>query len=147
MFLCEGVLDALTLAQTGVRNVIATIGLGGMYWRWFKNVENLVICFDIDAAGEREFRKIARDAGLSGMTVHRLPAEIYGGKKDLNDALRADVLNGVALFDFCERHGLQEKRKVSNQSKKRPPKGINTVVSFRAWVVQGVLSFFCLKVA
>ncbi|MFQ5631093.1 MAG: toprim domain-containing protein [bacterium] len=106
VFLCEGVLDALTLAQTGITNVIATIGLGGMYWHWFKNVENLVICFDIDTAGEREFRKIARDAGLSGMTVHRLPAEIYGGKKDLNDALRADVLNGIALFDFCERHGL-----------------------------------------
>jgi DNA primase len=113
VFLCEGVLDALTLAQTGIKNVVATIGLGGIYWHWLKNVENLVICFDIDPAGEREFCKIARDAGLSGMNVYRLPAEIYGGQKDLNDALCADVLNGVALFDFCERFKLLEERKVA----------------------------------
>lgn len=111
VFLCEGVLDALTLAQTGLKNVVATIGLGGMYWHWLKNVENLVICFDIDPAGEKEFCKIARDAGLSGMNVYRLPAEIYGGQKDLNDALCADVLNGVALFDFCEKFGLLNEQK------------------------------------
>lgn len=108
VFLCEGIFDALTLVQLGIESVVATIGAGSLPWRWFRNVKKMVICFDIDAAGEREFCRVARTAGLSRFTVHRLPAEIYGGQKDLNEALRAGALNGIALFTFCRRHNLLE---------------------------------------
>ena len=106
VFLCEGVLDALSLMQMGISNVAATIGAGSIPWLWFHRLENLVICFDLDPAGEAQYCQVARDAGLSGLTVYRLPKAIYGHKNDLNDALSHDALCSLALFDFCDEYEL-----------------------------------------
>jgi len=80
LWVCEGAFDALALLAAGVPRVVAIFGVQG----WVREVCELVFALDADAAGQQQWRQLARQAGL--------PAAAYGGHKDVNEAWAAGVL-------------------------------------------------------
>jgi hypothetical protein len=52
----------------------------------------LVFALDADAAGQQQWRQLARQATLRGKRVAVLPAAAYGGCKDVSDAWTTGVL-------------------------------------------------------
>jgi hypothetical protein len=55
-------------------------------------VRELVFALDADAAGQQQWRALARQAALRGKRVAVLPPAAYGGYKDVNEAWAAGVL-------------------------------------------------------
>jgi hypothetical protein len=55
-------------------------------------VRALVFALDADAAGQQQWRQLARQAALRGKRVAVLPTAAYGGYKDVNEAWAAGVL-------------------------------------------------------
>ena len=56
LMLVEGYMDVIALAQAGIRNAVATLGTATSAWqvqRMFRQVPEIVFCFDGDAAGRR----------------------------------------------------------------------------------------------
>src|SRR5262249_19522348 len=92
LWVCEGVFDALALRAAGVSRVVAIFGVQGWRWEWAREVRALVFALDADAAGQQQWRQLARQAALRGKRVSVLPAAAYGGCKDANDAWVAGVL-------------------------------------------------------
>ena len=58
---------------------------------WARNVRQIVFAMDADEAGGK-WKELARQALLRGKKVAFLPAEAYGGYKDVNEAWAAGVL-------------------------------------------------------
>jgi hypothetical protein len=52
----------------------------------------MVFALAADAAGQQQWRQLARQAALRGKQVARLPAAAYGGCKDASEAWAAGVL-------------------------------------------------------
>jgi hypothetical protein len=92
LWVCEGAFDALALLAAGVSRVVAIFGVQGWRWDWVREVRELVFALDADAAGQQQWRALARQAALRGKQVAVLPAAAYGGHKDVNDAWVAGVL-------------------------------------------------------
>jgi DNA primase len=86
LWVCEGTFDALALLAAGVPRVVAIFGVQGWRWAWAKEVRALVLALDADAAGQQQWRALARQAALRGKQVAVLPPEAYGGHKDVNEA-------------------------------------------------------------
>lgn len=82
VFLCEGVFDALSLLAAGYAGSCAIFGVDGLRWEWV-TAKRVVFCLDQDLAGEH-WRELAWEGVLRGKEVYWLPAEVYGGQKDLN---------------------------------------------------------------
>jgi len=96
--------QALAQAQAGHGQVVALVGEAGVGksrlvyevlhshrtqgWRWdlVREVRALVFALDADAAGQQQWRQLARQATLRGKRVAVLPAEAYGGHKDASAA-------------------------------------------------------------
>ena len=57
-----------------------------------REVRTLVFALDADAAGQQQWRQLARQAALRGKRVAVLPAAAYGGCKDVSDAWATGVL-------------------------------------------------------
>ncbi len=57
-----------------------------------REVRELVFALDADAAGQQQWRALARLAALRGKRVAGLPPEAYGGHKDVSAAWAAGVL-------------------------------------------------------
>jgi hypothetical protein len=55
-------------------------------------VHELVFALDADAAGQRQWRQLARQAALRGKRVAVLEHAAYGGHKDVNEAWMAGAL-------------------------------------------------------
>jgi hypothetical protein len=55
-------------------------------------LRELVFALDADAAGQQQWRQLARQAALRGKQVAGLPAAAYGGCKDASAAWAAGVL-------------------------------------------------------
>ena len=72
--------------------VVAIFGVQGWRWDWVREVRELVFAFDADAAGQQQWRQLARQAALRGKHVAVLPAAAYGGCKDVSDAWATGVL-------------------------------------------------------
>jgi len=89
---CEGAFDALALLAAGVPRVVAIFGVQGWRWDWVREVRTLVFALDADAAGQQQWRQLARQAALRGKRVAVLPAAAYGGHKDVNEAWVAGTL-------------------------------------------------------
>ena len=56
LLLVEGYMDVIALAQAGIRNAVATLGTATSQWqiqRMFRQVPEIVFCFDGDDAGRR----------------------------------------------------------------------------------------------
>jgi hypothetical protein len=89
---CEGAFDALALLAAGVTRVVAIFGVQGWRWDWVREVRELVFALDADAAGQQQWRTLAREAALRGKQVAGLPPAAYGGLKDASAAWAAGVL-------------------------------------------------------
>src|SRR5262245_50652630 len=98
LWVCEGAFDALALLAAGVSRVIAIFGVHGWRWDWVREVRELVFALDADAAGQQQWRQLARQAALRGKRVAVLPAAAYGGHKDVNEAWVAGTL---AVDPWC----------------------------------------------
>jgi Toprim domain-containing protein len=92
LWVCEGAFDALALLAAGVPRVVAIFGVQGWRWAWAREVRALVFALDADAAGQHQWRVLARQAALRGKRVAGLPAAAYGGHKDVNEAWVAGAL-------------------------------------------------------
>src|SRR5215468_4503217 len=92
LWVCEGAFDALALRAAGVPRVVALFGVQGWRWDWVREVRELVFALDADAAGQQQWRQLARQAVLRGKGVTVLPAAAYGGCKDVSDAWTTGVL-------------------------------------------------------
>jgi hypothetical protein len=92
LWVCEGACDALALLAAGVPRVAAIFGVQGWRWDWAREVRELVFALDADAAGQQQWRQLARQAALRGKQVRVLPTAAYGGYKDVNEAWAAGVL-------------------------------------------------------
>lgn len=92
LWVCEGAFDALALLAAGVPRVVALFGVQGWRWDWVTAVRALVFALDADAAGQQQWRVLARQAALRGKRVVVLEPTAYGGYKDINDAWAAGVL-------------------------------------------------------
>ncbi len=92
LWVCEGAFDALALLAAGVPRVVAIFGVQGWRWDWARQVRELVFALDADAAGQQQWRQLARQAALRGKRVAVLPPEAYGGYKDVSAAWAAGVL-------------------------------------------------------
>jgi len=92
LWVCEGAFDALALRAAGVPRVVAIFGVQGWRWDWVRDVRALVFALDTDAAGQRQWQALARQAALRGKRVAVLPVAAYGGYKDVNEAWAAGVL-------------------------------------------------------
>jgi hypothetical protein len=69
--------------------VVASLPRGGVQggrWVWARAVHKLVFVLDAAAAGQQQWRALARQAALRGKQVAGLPPEAYGGHKDVNEA-------------------------------------------------------------
>ena len=84
--------DALALLALGISRVVAIFGVQGWRWDWAREVRELVFALDADAAGQQQWRALARQAALRGKQVAVLAPEAYGGYKDANEAWMAGVL-------------------------------------------------------
>jgi DNA primase len=93
LFVCEGAFDALSLLAAGVSRVVAIFGVHGWRWDWVREVRALVFALDADAAGQQQWRALARAAALRGKRVAVLEPAAYGGHKDVNEAWMAGVLS------------------------------------------------------
>lgn len=92
LWVCEGAFDALALLAAGVARVVAIFGVQGWRWDWVRGVRELVFALDADAAGQQQWRALAREAALRGKRVAGLPAAAYGGHKDASEAWVAGML-------------------------------------------------------
>jgi hypothetical protein len=92
LWVCEGPFDALALLAAGVSHVVAIFGVQGWRWDWVREVRELGFALDADAAGQQQWRQLARQAALRGKQVAVLPAAAYGGHKDVNEAWVAGTL-------------------------------------------------------
>ena len=90
--MCEGAFDALALLAAGVLRVVAIFGVQGWRWAWAREVRALVFALDADAAGQQQWRALARQAALRGKRVAVLEPAAYGGHKDASAAWAAGVL-------------------------------------------------------
>ena len=92
LWVCEGVFDALALLAAGVPRVAAIFGVQGWRWDWAREVHELVFALDADAAGQQQWRQLARQAALRGKHVAVLEPAAYGGYKDVSEAWATGVL-------------------------------------------------------
>src|SRR5438105_6934198 len=86
LWVCEGAFDALALLAAGMPRVVAIFGVHGWRWEWVRQVRELVFALDADAAGQQQWRALAREAALRGKRVAAVPAGAYGGHKDVSEA-------------------------------------------------------------
>jgi hypothetical protein len=92
LWVCEGVFDALALLAAGISRVMAIFGVQGWRWDWAREVRELVFALDADAAGQQQWRQLARQAALRGKHVSVLEPAAYGGHKDVSAAWAVGVL-------------------------------------------------------
>jgi DNA primase len=92
LWVCEGAFDALALLAAGVPRVVAIFGVQGWRWDWAREVREFVFALDADAAGQQQWRQLARQAALRGKRVAVLPTAAYGGYKDVNEAWAVGML-------------------------------------------------------
>jgi hypothetical protein len=92
LWVCEGPFDALALLAAGVPRVVAIFGVHGWRWDWVREVRELAFALDADAAGQQQWRALARQAAMRGKRVGVLEPMAYGGYKDVNEAWMAGAL-------------------------------------------------------
>jgi twinkle protein len=96
--ICEGEIDAMSVAEVGFNAVSMPSGAGDLDWierdwRWLEQFRSVILCYDSDAAGktglDRAFPALVSRLGRHRCRIARLP----DGMKDANDALQQDRQN------------------------------------------------------
>jgi DNA primase len=105
LWVCEGAFDALALLAAGCPRVVAIFGVQGWRWEWAREVRGLVFALDADAAGQQQWRALARAAALRGKRGAGLEPEAYGGRGLL---LRPMMPSGVRCRRLCTRGGIRD---------------------------------------
>ena len=115
----EGYMDVVGLAQSGVENVVATLGTaatGINIQRLIKLADRVVFCFDRDAAGERAARR-AMEVSLEYLVDGKNVEFLYmDGDQDPDEFVREhgkaafvqQTQNAARLSDFLVRHLTRE---------------------------------------
>jgi len=115
----EGYMDVVGLAQSGVENVVATLGTaatGINIQRLIRLADRVVFCFDRDAAGDRAARRameVSLEYLVDGKSVEFLTMD---GDQDPDefvrehgrDAFLQQTRNAARLSDFLVRKLIQE---------------------------------------
>jgi DNA primase len=115
----EGYMDVVGLAQSGVENVVATLGTaatGTNVQRLIRLADRVVFCFDRDAAGERAAKRameVSLEYLVDGKSVEFLHMD---GDQDPDEFVRAhgrdafvqQTRNAARLSDFLVRHLMRE---------------------------------------
>ena len=115
----EGYMDVVGLAQSGVENVVATLGTaatGTNVQRLIRLADRVVFCFDRDAAGDRAARRameVSLEHLVDGKSVEILQLD---GTQDPDefvrehgrDAFLQQTRNATRLSDFLVRKLIQE---------------------------------------
>lgn len=115
----EGYMDVVGLAQSGVENVVATLGTaatGINVQRLIKLADRVVFCFDRDAAGDRAAKRameVSLEYLIDGKSVEILQIE---GRQDPDEFVREngreaflkETDNAARLSDFLLRHLIRE---------------------------------------
>jgi len=99
------------LLAAGAPRVVALCGVQGWRWAWAREVRKLVFALDADAAGQQQWRALAREAALRGKQITVLEPTAYGGCKDVNEAWMAGMLTlggGAAVRKSPEGRELPE---------------------------------------
>ena len=78
LWVCEGACDALARLAAGVPRVVAIFGVQGWRWAWARDVRELVLALDADAAGQQQGRQFAREAAL--LTAHAMCSADAGSR-------------------------------------------------------------------
>jgi twinkle protein len=95
IFITEGELDAVTLWDQGIKNIVTgTTGAGSFESSWIDQlakVRRIVLCYDGDEAGEKGARELARRLGYDRCFKVVLP-----DGQDVNDFFTS----GHDIFDF-----------------------------------------------
>jgi len=93
VYLCEGELDAVTLWDQGIKNVVATTtGAGGLDPEWIdqlSKVMKIYVCYDPDEAGQKGAREAARRLGYDRCFNVLLPEG-----QDVNDLFKDGTGHG-----------------------------------------------------
>ncbi len=115
----EGYMDVVGLAQSGVENVVATLGTaatGINIQRLIRLADRVVFCFDRDAAGERAAKR-AMEVSLEYLVDGKSIEFLYmDGNQDPDEFVREhgkeaflrQTLNAARLSDFLVRKLMQE---------------------------------------
>jgi DNA primase len=78
----------LALLAAGIPRVVAIFGVQGWRWEWAREVREVVFALDADAAGQQQWRVLARQAARRGKRIGNskrvavLPPAAYGGDVD-----------------------------------------------------------------
>jgi len=109
LFICESIVDALSLMQLGLISVTSTLGVGGITVELLdkinhastgsptNNLKRVYICFDNDKAGNDGAIKLTEQLKEFGVDVYRIEFE---KSKDANDFLRKSPELQSAISDF-----------------------------------------------
>lgn len=98
VFIVEGAFDALSIIEAG--GLAAALNSTSNYKKVLDMVKEqttkstLILCLDNDAAGEKATAEL--ETGLKELNISHIAADICGGYKDSNEALKADK---TAFFD------------------------------------------------
>ncbi len=104
IYLTEGEIDAVTLWDQGVKNVVgATIGAGSFDPSWIdqlKPFKKVYLCYDPDEAGQKGAREVARRLGYGRCFNIAMP-----DRQDINDFFRSgkDIFEFQAIVNQAER--------------------------------------------
>jgi len=104
--ICEGEIDAMTVAQYGFAAVSVPYGAKcddaqgnnpnqawiANDWPWLEQFHTILLCFDADEAGQAAARDLVPRLGRERCSFIRLPA----GRKDANECLTAGLGDGLA---------------------------------------------------
>ncbi len=101
LIVVEGYLDVIALAQSGIRNAVATLGTAtgeGHYQKLYQYVDEVVCCFDGDQAGKRAAWK-ALEGALGSLSGGRsLKFMLLPENEDPDSLVRR-----LGADDFCAR--------------------------------------------
>ena len=118
LWVCEGAFDALALLAAGVPRVVAIFGVQGWRWDWAREVRELVFALDADAAGQQQWRQLARQAALRGKRVAVLPASgVWGVQRCQRGVGRGGAGGGRVVHTSSS-------REAQARGACRPPRGL-----------------------
>ena len=110
--ICEGQLDAIACHEAGIENAVAGLGTAFTpeHARLLKRyTDDIILCFDSDAAGHKAAERAFRELAVIGLNVRvatlppgQDPDSII--KSDGPDAFRALLGEATEFFDYFLRH-------------------------------------------
>lgn len=121
VFLTEGAMDALALLVSGAESAVAMLGPDSNVSLGWLQARRVVLCLDQDDTGTRATGELAEALTLLGVRVFTLPADVYRGQKDLNEALQAGGrLDLGAVLAELEEDQLREAAEASPAEPEEP---------------------------